>query len=516
MDNITQKQSKSNALISSKLQSDNSWFAKEFIKAFNELSERDKEIVSVRSGAGGKSPMTLLEVGERMHLTKERIRVIEKSIFSKKMEPFANEITKRVEEAAKGQTKLLHVDSPVLAKKIPGVQNYKEILAYILEKSASPRKVVNNLGLICELREADIQQLRTWARKEIKSKCSSDAQSTLTDATSICKVGLYKKIKNIADIDATVETITDMAIEMFNFSPDGLFLGSANSESSRVWELLRESKTPMSVKDLALILKKEAIAKGEKPKTTTYIRNICISNPSILNLGPSVFGLAEHIGIDSKLHAKIEKSLVALIKSTDTKAHHHEQAYEYLIDQGVIKHGMLESYRALAAVTQNSNKLVYLGHHLFTSKTDAEEAKPIPRSASADIEKILQDAGRTMTSKEILEKLREVRVLRSNFQINPWGNVAPCGRNWGLIGRDLPYSEPKAKQFAFDMEKKFKSSKPIPLEAAIEVFKEIFKWTKDFEPSGAYLTAILRSQGVVCRYAKGFIEKGYAKQNTQV
>lgn len=516
MSTIARKETKNNPLLSSEIQSDNSWFAKEFVKAFNDLSERDMEIVSVRSGASGDSPKTLLDVGEQMSLTKERIRVIEKSIFNKKMAAFANEITRRVEEASKGQKKLLHIDSLLLTKKLPGVQKYKTIFAYILEKSLSPRKVVNNLDLICELREAEVQQLRTWARREIKSKCSAEKLSTLSDATSICKVGLYKKIKNIADVDATVETITDMAIEMFNFSPDGLFLGSSNSESSRVFEILKESKKPMTVEELAIILKKEAVSRGDSPKTTTYIRNICISNPMILNLGPSTFGMAEHIGIDEKLHAKIEKALLNLIKESETKAHHHEQAYEYLIDQGVIKHGMLDSYRSLVAVTQNSSKLVYLGHHLFTSKNDAEEARPQHRSVSADIEKILEAAGRTMTSKEILEKLRGMRELRSNFQVSSWGNVAPYGRNWGLIGRDLPFSEPKAKQFAFEIEKKFKTEKSINVDTAATIFKSIFKWTKDFEPSGPYLTALIRSQGVVCRYAKGNIEKGYARQKTRV
>ena len=42
------------------------------------LGQRDAEILRCRCGLGGRSPMSLQEVGELFHLTKERIRQIEK------------------------------------------------------------------------------------------------------------------------------------------------------------------------------------------------------------------------------------------------------------------------------------------------------------------------------------------------------------------------------------------------------------------------------------------------------
>lgn len=51
-------------------------------KALNTLTEREREILSLYFGLEGEEPLTLEEIGKRMHLTRERIRQIkEKAIL---------------------------------------------------------------------------------------------------------------------------------------------------------------------------------------------------------------------------------------------------------------------------------------------------------------------------------------------------------------------------------------------------------------------------------------------------
>jgi len=52
-------------------------------KVLATLSAKEREIVEYRFGLNGKRPMSLKEIGDRMHLTKERIRQIEKAALKK-------------------------------------------------------------------------------------------------------------------------------------------------------------------------------------------------------------------------------------------------------------------------------------------------------------------------------------------------------------------------------------------------------------------------------------------------
>lgn len=52
-------------------------------KVLATLSAKEREIIEYRFGLNGKRPMSLKEIGDRMHLTKERIRQIEKAALKK-------------------------------------------------------------------------------------------------------------------------------------------------------------------------------------------------------------------------------------------------------------------------------------------------------------------------------------------------------------------------------------------------------------------------------------------------
>jgi len=59
---------------------DTSWLIKRYLE---NVDGREAEILKMRYGLGGEPPLTLREVGERMGVTRERIRQIEKSALKK-------------------------------------------------------------------------------------------------------------------------------------------------------------------------------------------------------------------------------------------------------------------------------------------------------------------------------------------------------------------------------------------------------------------------------------------------
>jgi RNA polymerase primary sigma factor len=61
-------------------------------KVLGTLTAKEREIVEYRFGLNGKRPMSLKEIGDQMHLTKERIRQIEKAALKKVSVPETMEI----------------------------------------------------------------------------------------------------------------------------------------------------------------------------------------------------------------------------------------------------------------------------------------------------------------------------------------------------------------------------------------------------------------------------------------
>ena len=52
-------------------------------KAVDNLPERDRKFILMRFGLGGYEPMTIRQIAEEFHLTRERVRQIENSVFEK-------------------------------------------------------------------------------------------------------------------------------------------------------------------------------------------------------------------------------------------------------------------------------------------------------------------------------------------------------------------------------------------------------------------------------------------------
>jgi len=55
--------------------------------ALDTLSEKESKILELRFGLNDKQPLSLKEIGEKFHLTKERIRQIEKKALQKLQTP---------------------------------------------------------------------------------------------------------------------------------------------------------------------------------------------------------------------------------------------------------------------------------------------------------------------------------------------------------------------------------------------------------------------------------------------
>ncbi|MBQ69175.1 hypothetical protein CL689_03845 [Candidatus Saccharibacteria bacterium] len=485
------------------------WLVSEFCKALLKMPVKEMEIIVLRCGLGGGTQRTLIEVGDLFDVTRERIRIIEKNCFSKYLNELCEKVTKKVDSAAKKSKTLLRIDSPEIEAEFPEVLTYRELFDYVIEKSNSPRKVSNQRGLITQLREAEVDTARTSALKEVKKAMKAGKDLTRKEVENLCQSCLEKTIPEIADRAKNIEYITSVATEAFKFNDSGKLLGTASSELSYVLDVLEKSTTALKVKDITRLANEQSGSKA----TTTYIRNICIEHPLIINLGPSIFGLEKHVGSITQDKKVIEDAMYKMAKKSPLPYLHHETAYNQLLKDGVITEKDVPSYKDLSVITQTSEKLVYMGYHRFTTKEKGAKAGDAPeRSISNDIETFLEEAGGPLTSEEIVSRLKKTRVLRSTFQVSTWGRVAPMAGKWGLIGRDLPFDDEAVTKFNEHISKAFDAGKAVPYEDAKKKFLSLFKWDYDFNPHGAYLAALPRIRKIPCRFAQGEIKKGYVNR----
>jgi RNA polymerase primary sigma factor len=56
---------------------------RQVLSLLDRLEEREATVLRLRFGLGGEDPLTLLQVGERLHLTRERVRQIERDALAK-------------------------------------------------------------------------------------------------------------------------------------------------------------------------------------------------------------------------------------------------------------------------------------------------------------------------------------------------------------------------------------------------------------------------------------------------
>lgn len=483
-------------------------FVSDFCKIVDNLRQREFEVIVLRSGILTGQGMTLIEVGDIFGLTRERIRVIEKGVFNKDLKEYAQEISKLVALAEVDKKELISVYDEDLNRIIPGVKEFVSLFSYIIEKSDYPKKVSHQNHVLSELRELQMDAFRIHAFKAIKSKCRPENSVTKAQCQAVAKMALIPKMSSVLSIERTIETITNWAVSQFRFSDDDLMLGTISSEASVFLDVLSESDRPLSIKEIG---ERSFTITGKSVKPT-YIRNMCIANPLILNLGPSTFGLEKHISIPHTKRKKVESTLFDLASKSQKVSFHFEEAYEVLINKKVLTKEEIRSHKELSIIVKDSKRLVSLGYDLFTTAEKSSLFANNKRSVSSEIEDILDNAGGPLPKEEILNQLSKLRDLRSTFQIPIWGRIIPIGDRFGLLGRDAPYDPTKASAFASAIKARFDKKKDVPYATALKEFSALFKWDLDTPPSGHYLCAILRMQKVQSRFVKNTIKQGYVSK----
>lgn len=487
-------------------------FVSEFCKIADTLRQREFEVIVLRSGILSGKGMTLIEVGDIFGLTRERIRIIEKGVFDKDLKEYARNLSELISEAEKGKKELISVYDDDLNRVIPGVKEFISLFSYIVEKSDYPKKVSHQNHVLSELRELQMDALRILAFKAIKAKCKPEDGVSKAQCQAVAKMALIPKMGDISAIERTIETISNWAVAQFRFGDDDQMLGTISSEASVFLDVLSESETPLSIKEIGERSFK-ITGKSVKP---TYIRNMCIANPLIFNLGPSTFGLERHISIPASKRKKVESIMFDLAQKSQKVSFHFEEAYDSLINKKVLAKDEIKSHKELSIIVKNSKRLVSLGYDLFTTQEKSSLFEKSKRSVSSDIEDILDRAGSPLPKERIIEQLSKYRDLRSTFQIPVWGRIVPVGENFGLLGRDVPYDPVNASAFAASIKSRFEKRKDVPYATALKEFKSLFNWTLDFQPSGHYLCAILRMQKVQSRFVKNTIKQGYVSKSNSL
>lgn len=399
------------------------------LKTINEIDERDRNILLNRMGFSQK-PRTLEDIGSEYGVTRERIRQIEKRSLERIIE---KELWDDVLRHRLG-TILDDRDDPlplfgleVVDDWFRGTADKQDVLEYLIDVMCEKRFHVLKVG---EFRYVSRVEQEVWEGKLKEARKLLEGAVELNWSEAECRQTIDSLLppqgKELAPL------LWAEASRLCHFSgSDGARTLTAYGRGLEqlIQVVLEESSRPLHTSEVA----KSVGDLSGKQVDEQQIRNP-VANVGVL-LGRGIYGLRKHVplsDLEIETVAEVATEIVAE-HSSGRQWHTSELLAEVLEIEGSLS-DRLDKY-GLSVALQMKSQLKYLGRLVWVLPDADDRHRVDIRDAVIEI---LDSAGEPLTSREINERLSEVRGLNGTVQIWNRDPVLRVGRGiWGLNDRDL-------------------------------------------------------------------------------
>lgn len=419
--------------------------------ALSICEERDAKVLRLRMGLRGVR-QTLDGVGSLFSVTRERVRQLEKK--------GVNRITAMmrlwIERTEQGISASLHGRSEPLP--LLGLEILDPWFAGVGE----------NAGPLEFVMEHFHTEQRFWILKvDGQAYVSGINQDSWNEAVRKAKAllgDLVRGDKSISEQEArclTESMLSESAAELrpllwgiatrwanFSFTPDGerRLVSFGYGAESVVEAVLLESNRPLHYEEIA-----RRCADRGKPLDIRRVHNAA-ANIGIL-LAPGTFGLERHFPLDEEETASVVSEAENMISENSGRQWHAEEIADGLGERGLDFGGRLTKY-AVNHALQQSKALVYLGRHVWAVRSGSARGKADRIGVWQAVAALLDENGGPMRTDEIRDRLSKDRGLAATtlliVQDDP---VIRVGEGlWGLLWRDIPFSEEEAGRIVAEME----------------------------------------------------------------
>ncbi len=215
--------------------------------------------------------------------------------------------------------------------------------------------------------------------------------------------------------------------------------------------VLSESDRPLHYDEIA----KRCLARGKNVETRRAHQ--AAANIAIL-LAPGTYGLEQHVQLSDEERANIISEAENMLAENPAKQWHAAEIFDGLEERGFDFGGRASKYE-VNFVLKGSKNLVYLGRMVWAVKSSSAKGTADRIDVWQAVAAMLQENGGPMRTEEIRTRLSRNRGLGDTFLIFSGDPVIRVGEGvWGLLWRDIPFSEEQAAGLVDEMEQVMRST----------------------------------------------------------
>lgn len=419
--------------------------------ALARCEDRDAKVLRLRMGLHG--PMKTLDaVGTDMSVTRERVRQIEKKAvkhIATLFRPWIERIGSGVASAVAGRNEPLPlVGLEILDPWFTGVGENGGPLRFAFEHFFDEQPFwmlrVDGQTFVSGIAPDEWTEALRKARALLADMVRGDRSVQEADVRCLSDSMLPEAAAELRPL------FWSHATRWANFSTtsDGerRLVSFGQGAESVVEAVLLESDRPLHYEEIA----KRCSARG-RPIEVRRAHSAAASIGILMARG--VFGLERHFPLSEEEAASVVSEAENVVLENPSKQWHADEIAEGLGERGLDFGGRLSKY-VLNHALKASKTLVYLGRFVWALRSGSVRGKADRIGVWQAVAAMLEESGGPMRTEEIHDRLSRDRGLGSTSLLLLQGDplIRVGEGQWGLLWRDVPFSEGEAADLVREME----------------------------------------------------------------
>lgn len=395
------------------------------------LTDIQREVLTARLGIR-RDAETLQVIGERLGLTRERVRQIQhKALERLTRSPGLVDLKSRLEGLLKDRS------TPLLVRGLSAVDSwFIGINDYISAFPDLCEHLSNDVFHAIQIGDLLIVTRLSRSRWEIAKKSARNALLSQADGTlnEIAARALIDSLL-VGDGSELRDELWEVATEDALWHEDGArvrtFAGFQRSAEDLVLAILSSSESPLHFNEIAR--RASSLGHDYAPRRLHH----AAAEVAYL-LGRGIYGLKRHSPLSMDELASVRAEVESVILGGDPRRQwHSDELSEELEQRGFDFQGRLNKYILNLALEQ-SEILSYLGRMVWGLREAWVQEAASRLDTRQAVISVLEAAGTPLTAAEIKIRVQQGRGVDGHFQIFPYGPLVRLGPAlWGLCPRDL-------------------------------------------------------------------------------
>jgi hypothetical protein len=415
-----------------------------FENSLSLLKDNARLVLEYRTGY--KEPVkTLEEVGNIIGVSRERIRQIQKKNIEKTIttEYWDDCIAIKIGELLLNRKQplyleMLEIEDDWFAGFIGNYQHLAAIIELFTENEIRLIKIDGAIA-VTRISQEDWDNMLLNFRKSLRQKANEHVW-TRYDIELTLKASLDEK--GATELFPLLwMTFSEMMIFEEHSPGEEILISYGKTLNSATLAVLHQAESPLHFSLIA-----ERVCQQFGKTVTDSQVNSCLHKVGAKLFDRGIYGLPHFNPISESTCEHLRVVVETITYSSQLMKQWHTTEFMTLLEGKFPALPKELNQYILNMILESSKKLTYLNKNVWARADSVQSSRDRVDMADA-FTKILEDSGRPLKGVEIKEKLKEIRGVPENLQLQPSERMILVGPDtWGLIERDIGGAEDSNKQ----------------------------------------------------------------------